>query len=40
VGTGGAEREEFVAAPREQDRILANMSRQHLSIGKCVDGQT
>jgi hypothetical protein len=36
VGAGGGDREEFVAAAREQDRVVADVSGQHLSISECV----
>jgi hypothetical protein len=34
----GTDREELVAAAREQDGILADVSRDHLSVGQRVDG--
>jgi hypothetical protein len=39
MGTSRADREKFVAAPREQDRFVADVSCQQFSIGKGVDGE-
>jgi hypothetical protein len=32
MGAGGADREIFIAAPREQNRLLADVSRQHAAV--------
>ena len=36
MAAGGVDREEPVAAAREQDRIVADMPGEHLSIGEGV----
>jgi hypothetical protein len=34
--TGGADRENLFAPAGEQHSFLADVSRQHLAIGKCI----
>jgi hypothetical protein len=34
---GGADRENFIAPAGEQHGLLADVSQQHLAIGKCIE---
>ena len=40
MGARGADREELVAATREQDRIVADVAGEHRSVSERVDRNT
>ena len=37
VGTGRADREEFITAARQQDGFVADMPGKHVSVGEIID---
>ena len=38
MGTSGADREEFIAAARQQDGFFADVPCQHASVGEIIGG--
>jgi hypothetical protein len=37
MGTGRADREEFITVAREQDSVLANVPGEHVSVRDIID---